>query len=98
MTFWKLRTTVSQDGNTMVMEADCRDYLSALSDPIEGDMGFVFSNWENASGSEDFELDYGQSFSGSCDTSKTTIRNFTVKTMGSTEEMPPKPEPQPAAE
>lgn len=56
-TFWKLRTTLTQDNNEIMMEADCRDYLSGLNDSIEGDMSFIFANWDNTSGSEQFELD-----------------------------------------
>jgi len=78
-TFWKLRTTLSQSGNQIIMEADCRDYLVGLNDQIEGSMGIIFSNWDNTEGREDFELDFGQSASGSCDDSYSFIKDFTIK-------------------
>jgi hypothetical protein len=34
--FWKIRTTLKQAGETMVLEADCRDYLVPLNEIIEG--------------------------------------------------------------
>lgn len=77
--FWKLRTTLSQGSAEIKMEADCRDYLSALNSPIEGGMGLIFANWDNTKGSEDFELDYGQFPSNSCDDSWSFIRDFTVR-------------------
>lgn len=56
-TFWKLKTTLKQQGNEIVLENDCRDYLSGLNEVIEGDMGIVFSSWDNTNGIESFELD-----------------------------------------
>jgi len=77
----------------MMMEADCRDYLVGLNDSIEGDMSFVFANWDNTSGSEQFELDYGQSTASTCENSWAVIKNFSVMEYGSNENMPPAPEP-----
>ena len=87
-TFWKLRTILSQNGSEIVMEADCRDYLKSLSDPIEGGMGLVLSSWDNTSVGEDFELDWGQSKQENCDAASNIISNFSVKQGGSTENMP----------
>lgn len=101
MNFWKLRTTLSQGSDEIIMEADCRDYLSALNGPIEGGMGFIFANWDNTNGAEDFELDYGQKPDSSCDDSWAFIKDFSVKQWGSTEDMPepsPEPEPEPSPE
>merc|ERR1719469_210292 len=52
-----LKTTLKQQGNEIVLENDCRDYLSGLNEVIEGDMGIVFSSWDNTNGIESFELD-----------------------------------------
>lgn len=54
---WKLRTTLSQDGRTIEMEADCRDYLVGLNDAIEGGMGIIYSSWDNTDATNSFELD-----------------------------------------
>ena len=32
------------------MEASCEAYLKALNDDIEGNMGFIFSSWDNTDG------------------------------------------------
>lgn len=66
-TFWKLRTTLSQNGQDLVMENDCREYLTGLNEAINGEMGIVLSSWDNRDMQESFELDYGQSKSSSCD-------------------------------
>ena len=58
--FWKLRTTLKQHGETIVMEADCRKYLKPMNKEIEGRMGIVISNWDNTEGKEDFELEWSQ--------------------------------------
>lgn len=53
---WMLRTRISQAGREMVLEADCRDYLKQLDVDIEGNMGYVFSTWDNRDGQgADFE-------------------------------------------
>jgi hypothetical protein len=92
-TFWKLRTILSQNGSEIVMEADCRDYLTPLSDPMGGyGMGFVLSSWDNTSVGEDFELDWGQSKQENCDAASNIISNFSVKVNGSTECMPDDPD------
>lgn len=40
------------------MMADCPDYIGMLSENIEGNMGIVFSSWDNSSGQgADFESD-----------------------------------------
>jgi hypothetical protein len=54
-TFWKMRTTLSQSGRSIVLESDCKDYLSALNDRVEGKMGIVVASWENSAGTEKFE-------------------------------------------
>jgi hypothetical protein len=55
--FWKLRTTLTQNDEDIVLEADCRKDLHNLRWPLKGRMGFIFSNWENPTGStEQFEL------------------------------------------
>jgi len=43
--FWKLRTTLSQNGVDIVMEKDCGDYLVGLNNPIAEGMSIVFSSW-----------------------------------------------------
>lgn len=85
--FWKMRTTLTQGSGEVVLESECPEYLRALNYGIDGGMGIVFANWNNEAGSEDFELDYGQS-AGGCENASTTISNFEVRTSGSTEDKP----------
>lgn len=87
-TFWKLRTTLTQGGNKIILENDCRDYMGALSTTIEGQMGIVFSSWDNTDSQEKFELNQGQSAASTCENASSVIRNFSVKQYGSTESMP----------
>lgn len=68
-------------------------------------MGFVFSNWSNQEGEEDFEIEHNDSNTDSCDNAKSKISNFKVHTYGYTEDMPepepqpnPEPEPEPVAQ
>jgi len=58
-TFWKLRTTLTQNGKKIVLESDCQDYLVALNDRIEGKMGIVAASWDNSAGRQDFEQAQG---------------------------------------
>lgn len=91
-TLWKLRTTLSQGTQAIVMESDCQDYLVGLNGPIEGYMNIVFSSWK-ATSAEDFELNYGQNVADSCDASA-VFSNFVVHQTGSGENIPdPSPEP-----
>jgi len=53
-------------------------------------MGFVFSNWDNSQGLEDFEI--GDEPQGDCAASKSMIRYFSIRTEGSTEVIPEEPE------
>lgn len=48
---WALRSTMSQDGNEIVLESSCPEYLASMSAAIEGGMGFVLSAWDNTSDS-----------------------------------------------
>jgi len=54
-TFWKLRTTLTQEGRKITLESDCQDYLVALNERIEGRMGIVAASWDNSAGGQDFE-------------------------------------------
>lgn len=54
-TFWKLRTTLTQEGRKITLESDCQDYLVALNERIEGRMGIVAASWDNSAGRQDFE-------------------------------------------
>jgi len=83
--FWKMRTTITQGDEEVMLESDCSAYISALNDAMEGEMGIIFSNWHNKFGIEDFEMDLGQSPADSCADASTEIANFTVKTWGSIE-------------
>jgi len=91
---WKLRTTLMQGSNEIMMEADCGDeYFNALTNAIEGDMGLVFSSWDNSAGLEDFDIDGTCSVVGSCDSARTIINNFNVNRYGSNEDRETDPEP-----
>lgn len=86
--FWKLKTTLTQNDQDIVLEADCRGYLNYLRWPLKGRMGFIFSNWENPTTStEQFELELGQDRSG-CQNASSIIGNFTINEFGSTEDFP----------
>lgn len=76
--FWKLRTTLSQNGIDIVMEKDCGDYLVGLNSPISQGMSVVFSSWKDATRNEGFELERGQDSSPTCDQSTSWISNFTM--------------------
>ena len=92
---WKLRTTVSQDGNEIVMEADCGDYLKSFDNIIEGEMGFVFSSWDNSAGKEDFECEgMCPEPSATCDGAVNTINNFKVFQWNSNENREGDDEPE----
>lgn len=90
---WKLRTTLSQDGRTIEMEADCRDYLVGLNDAIEGGMGIIYSSWDNTDATNSFELDYGQTSDGSCEGVSHEIKNLKINQMGAVEDMDPDSKP-----
>lgn len=59
-----------------MLQKECREYLQALEAPLSSGMGLIFSNWDNRDGSEQFELDYGQDVSSSCESSQSKILNF----------------------
>ena len=85
VTLWKLRTTLTQGGNELMMEADCGDdYLNDLTNTIEGEMGFIFSSWDNSAGVADFEPTC--SAAANCDSAKTVVSNFSVSQWGSNED------------
>jgi len=83
--FWKMRTTLTQGDMEVILETECPGYIEPLSDGIEGNMGIIFSNWNNNKGIEDFELDSGQSPVDSCANASSTISNFHIYTYGSIE-------------
>jgi len=68
------------------MEKDCGDYLVGLNDPIADGMSVVFSSWYDATGAEDFELDYHQTHSSTCDDASNTIENFQINRWVTTED------------
>ena len=74
----------------MTLEKDCQGYLEAISDAIEGKMGFGFSNWDNRDGSmANFECaETCPSPASSCDSSISMISDFRVETWGYTEDKP----------
>jgi len=47
---WKIKTTLSQEGRSMELEANCGDYLSTLSNDLGMEMGFVVSHWQDDEG------------------------------------------------
>jgi hypothetical protein len=74
----------------MTLEKDCQGYLEAISDTIEGNMGFGFSNWDNRDGSmADFECaETCPTAASSCDSSVSVVSDFRVETWGYTEDKP----------
>jgi len=92
---WKLRTTLTQNDNKIMMEADCGDYLKPFDNIIEAQMGFVFTSWDNRDGKEDFECEGMCPEPGAtCEGAVNTISNFEVRTNGSKETRPDDPEPE----
>ena len=90
VTLWALRTTLTQGGNEIMMEADCGDdYLNALTNTIEGEMGFIFSSWDNSAGTADFETTC--SAAANCDSARTVVSNFAVTSYYSNEDRPVEP-------
>jgi len=94
-TLWKLRTTLQQSGRTIMMEADCGDsYFNAMTDSVQGDMGLVFSNWDNTKGdAADFESCNAPV--ANCDSARTVIDNFAISSWYSNEDRYVAPEPTP---
>lgn len=87
-TFWGLRTTLTQDGRTISMQKECREYLQALKEPAASGMGIIFSSWDNRNGYHQFELDQGQTRPSSCDSSSMVFENFRITTNDSDEPAP----------
>lgn len=71
------------------MEADCGDYLKSFDNIIEGEMGFVFSSWDNSAGKEDFECEgLCPEPAATCENAVNTIANFKVNQWNSNENRP----------
>ena len=43
---WKIRSRLTQGANEMVMESDCTDYITTMSDIIDGSMSLILSTWD----------------------------------------------------
>jgi len=95
---WKVRTTIKQGENTpIIMEQDCSDYIDPLDYDLNGQMGFVVSNWSNTDSRADFESGT-QTNSGDC-TASWEFYGLSVNENFINEEKPnPNPEPTPDPE
>ena len=99
-TLWKMRTTLTQNGREIMMEAECQDYLPDMSVTIEGKMGLAVSTWDNRDG----RIDVGEckgtcpTPSDSCDNSSWTLENFHIKQWGFTEDIPEEEESEEESE
>jgi len=73
-----------------MMEASCEDYLKDLTVPIEGQMGFIVSAWDNRDyRGGDWECyDDCPVAADSCDNASFQIENFNVFQWGFTEDIP----------
>ena len=94
---WGMRTTLSQDGNEIVLEADCQDYIEALNAKIEGSMGFVASAWDNrytgtATNAEFEQCTSCEEDAPTCSDASFTITDLKWKEYGSNETPPEKEE------
>ncbi len=70
---------MNQGTKEIGMMADCPDYISRLSENIEGKMGIVCASWDNRSGSAaDFESDQCTSPASTCTDSDISISNLVV--------------------
>jgi hypothetical protein len=74
---WKLRTTLGQSGQTLTMEAECADYLQSMSSSLNGQMGFILSNWSDKGGLSDMAPEGYCSTSETC-TSDSAFKSFSV--------------------
>ena len=84
-------------GNEMILlEADCGDYIAQLSGPIEGNMGYVVSAWDNTDGQNaDFECEGAcPAPAASCAGAVNSVSDFKFWQYGYNEDQPePTPEP-----
>ena len=81
---WGMRTTMTQGDNEMVLEADCTGYINYLDYYIEGNMGYIFSAWDNTDGFATFEAD-GTTNSGTCENAVSSISDISFNQWGSNE-------------
>ena len=42
-----LRTTLTQNGSELVLEANCEGEIEGLNDVLDGKMAVIISNWDN---------------------------------------------------
>lgn len=84
---WKLRTTLRQAGNEMIMEADCEGYLDVFDSDIQGKMSFVFSTWDNTQvQGADFECqDSCPQPANNCDNAQVAFKDIKFDFKGSNE-------------
>lgn len=85
---WKLRTTLSQTGLEMVMEADCEGYLDVFDRDIQGKMTYVFATWDNTDGQgADFECqDSCPTPANSCANAQAAFKDVKFEFKGSNED------------
>ena len=92
--FWKLRTTLTQSGREIKLDADCRsDSYTMDYDLGGGVMDVAFSTWGNLSGADiTFPLSDTCSAPASCSGTTGRFADVTILTVGSNED-PPLPPP-----
>lgn len=78
-TLWGLRTTISQNGNTITMQKDCRGYIDDLNFDIEGHMSLVFTQWSNEDGRmRDFQTNNCPLYDAGCSNAYSTFYNLHI--------------------
>lgn len=92
--FWKLRTTLTQSGREIKLDADCRDDSYTMDYDLGGGvMDVAFSTWDNLSGADiTFPLSDTCSAAASCSATTGKFADVTILTVGSNED-PPLPPP-----
>ena len=97
----KIRTRLTQNGQEIVMEASCAEYLQDINVDIEGGMGFIISSWDNTDGGYDVGEcpEMCPTPAASCADATNQISDFKVFQWGYTEDpednTPPNPTPDP---
>lgn len=74
----KLRTTLAQGTKSMVMEAECEEYLSSMSGLLKGEMGFILSSWTDKRGIADIAPTGTCSTTGNSCTANSVFKSFAV--------------------
>jgi hypothetical protein len=83
---------LTQYGKSLVMEAECAEYLESMSPLLKGQMGLILSNWSDAGNLTDIAPSGKCTATNQTCTSSSAFKSINISTTGSTED--PKKEDQ----